>query len=151
MIFPSPTGSLYVRNNVFRTGPRDAGAVDMNNAAGGELAPAFVEQYYKIFDSDRKALAGIYRDSSLMAFEGNPVVTGPKAIVERLAVLPATRHAIETLDSQPVQDKVTLVMVTGKIQLEGQDNALMFAQLFQIVVDASGPYVANDVFRLNYG
>ncbi len=36
-------------------------------------------------------------------------------------------------------------------QLEGQENPLMFMQKFQIVTDASGPFVAADVFRLNYG
>jgi hypothetical protein len=36
------------------------------------------------------------------------------------------------------------------MQLEGQENPLMFAQMFQIVVDATGPHVADDIFRLNY-
>jgi hypothetical protein len=111
--------------------------------------------------------------------------------------LPTTRHSIETLDAQLVQESVTNVLVTGKIvvcafaqwrlrvwfvlaerrevrcwapcpafpssfivlcvfvcacvpQLEGQENPLMFAQIFHIVVDATGPHVAADIFRLNY-
>ena len=47
---------------------------------------------------------------------------------------------------------VCVCVVCARIcQLEGQENPLMFAQLFQIVVDESGPFVAADIFRLNYG
>ena len=96
-----------------------------------------------------------------------------------LQVLPATKHHVETLDAQPVQENVINVLVSGKIlvrshtlclllllnmmfhgwvslcgcavQLEGQTNPLMFAQFFHIVIEAAGPYVAGDMFRLNYG
>ena len=38
----------------------------------------------------------------------------------------------------------------GKITLEGQSNALNFAQGFQIVA-TGGPHVSNEFFRFNYG
>jgi hypothetical protein len=57
MLFPTPSGGLYVRNEVFRTG---AGTAALNNAAGGEIAQAFVKSYYEIFDSNRTALSAIY-------------------------------------------------------------------------------------------
>lgn len=57
MLFPTSTGGLYVRNEIFRTGP---GAAALNNASGGEIAPSFVQSYYGIFDSDRRGLAAIY-------------------------------------------------------------------------------------------
>ena len=43
--------------------------------------------------------------------------------------------------------KLTHVLV---VQLEGQENPLLFAQAFGLVTDAAGPYVANDIFNLNY-
>ena len=57
MLFPTPAGGLYVRNESFRTGP---GSAALNNAAGGEVASSFAQSYYSIFDSDRRALAAIY-------------------------------------------------------------------------------------------
>lgn len=57
MLFPTAAGGLFVRNEVFRTGP---GAAALNNVAGGEIAQSFVRSYYDIFDADRRALAGIY-------------------------------------------------------------------------------------------
>jgi hypothetical protein len=47
-------------------------------------------------------------------FEGN-MAQGPQAAIELLVKMPGARHAIETLDSQPIQDKVTNVLVTGKL------------------------------------
>lgn len=37
------------------------------------------------------------------------------------------------------------------VQLEGQENPLMFAQFFHIVIEPTGPFVSGDMFRLNYG
>ena len=153
MLFPTPAGGLFVRNEMFRTGP---GAAALNNAAGGEMAQSFVKSYYDIFDSDRRALAAIYvrcfaccrltvvapdrslliaqRPSSMLLFEGAPAI-GSAAILEKLAVriyallvlpvlfqrtlllqaLAATKHHIESMDSQPVGDTVVNVLITGKI------------------------------------
>lgn len=38
-------------------------------------------------------------------------------------------------------------MVTGKITLEGQTNPLAFTQVWELTADASGPYVANEMWR----
>ena len=57
MLFPTAGGGLYVRNEVFRTGP---GAAPLNPLSGGDLAQSFVGKYFEIFDSDRRALAAIY-------------------------------------------------------------------------------------------
>jgi hypothetical protein len=57
MLFPTAGGGLYVRNEIFRTGP---GVLALNNASGGELAQSFIGKYFEIFDSDRRGLAGIY-------------------------------------------------------------------------------------------
>ena len=56
-LFPTAAGSLYIRNDIFRTGPGTAPVV---NAAGGDLAESFVRQYFEIYDKDRKGLAAIY-------------------------------------------------------------------------------------------
>lgn len=106
MLFPTPTGGLYVRNEVFRTGP---GSAALNNAAGGDIAQSFVKSYYDTFDADRRALAAIYvrgfascifsirstdvvpnatfaqRESSMLLFEGASAV-GVAPILAKLAV-----------------------------------------------------------------
>jgi hypothetical protein len=146
-LFPTAAGSLYVRNDIFRTGPGTSAVV---NAAGGDLAESFVRQYFEIYDKDRRGLAAIYRDSSSLIVEGSPMVAGAAAIIEKLSALPGAKHSIDTLDSQQVKENVTLVLVTGKLVLEGQENPLMFTQSFALVTDAAGAYVANDLFSLNY-
>ena len=57
MLFPTAGGGLYVRNEMFRTGP---GAGALNDASGGAIAQSFVTSYFQIFDSDRRGLAAIY-------------------------------------------------------------------------------------------
>lgn len=57
MLFPTAASGLYVRNEMFRTGP---GAGALNDASGGAIAQSFVTSYFQIFDSDRRGLAAIY-------------------------------------------------------------------------------------------
>jgi hypothetical protein len=68
MLFPTAGGGLYVRNEMFRTGP---GASPLNDASGGGIAQAFVTSYFQIFDSDRRGLAAIYvRDGPIRGVLG---------------------------------------------------------------------------------
>jgi hypothetical protein len=49
------------------------------------ISKQFTEFYYSTFDSDRSALANLYRDHSMLTFEGQPT-QGGSAIVEKLVV-----------------------------------------------------------------
>jgi len=122
---------------------------DINN-----IASQFTSFYYQTFDSDRKQLASLYRDSSMLTFEGTPI-SGVTAIVEKLTNLPfgSVVHKITTLDAQPSSQQVAslIVNVTGLLQVDGGDNALQFSQVFQLIPESGSYYVFNDIFRLNYG
>lgn len=80
---------------------------------------------------------------------------GVAAIIGHYGTLPATKHELATIDVHAVApDKtVLLVFVTGKIMIEGSDNALLMAQTFLLVStgEDGGYYIHNDIFRFNYG
>lgn len=61
---------------------------------------------------------------------------GSQNIVNKLAGFGAMRHNIKTVEAQPTRDGV-LVVVTGTIQLEGQENALIFSEIFQLYSNGS--------------
>ncbi|KAI5899292.1 nuclear transport factor 2 [Schizophyllum commune H4-8] len=120
------------------------------NAVGQQ----FVQFYYQTFDTDRAALQSLYRDSSMLTFEGAPI-QGAAAIAAKLTSLPFSRvqHKITTLDAQPSSPTVQsiLVNVTGMLIVDDSQNPLQFSQVFQLLPEAGTYYVFNDIFRLNYG
>ncbi|XP_074575498.1 nuclear transport factor 2B-like [Curcuma longa] len=117
------------------------------------VAKAFVEHYYRTFDSNRAALGGLYQDASMLSFEGDKV-QGAAAIVAKLTSLPFQQcaHAITTVDCQPSGPAGgMLVFVSGSIQVGGESHVLKFSQMFQLMPTPQGSfYVLNDIFRLNY-
>ncbi|GAA5990107.1 hypothetical protein JCM5350_001103 [Sporobolomyces pararoseus] len=119
------------------------------------IAQQFTEFYYNQFDSDRKGLAPLYRDHSMLSFEGQQF-QGANAIVEKLAGLPfeSIKHQVATMDAQPAAtDKASMiVLVTGQLLTGGDSNPLNFSQTFHLIPEGSGGYyVFNDLFRLVYG
>ncbi|RYG51705.1 hypothetical protein EON67_02820 [archaeon] len=40
-----------------------------------------------------------------------------------------------------------MIMVTGRIVLEGEANPLHFSQVFVLGVDAAGPHITNEMYR----
>lgn len=116
------------------------------------VAQQFTEFYYQQFDSDRSQLGNLYRDNSMLTFETSQV-QGAKSIVEKLTTLPFQKvvHRIVTLDAQPSNEAGgILVMVTGELLIDDEQNPQRYAQVFQLSPDAGSYYVYNDVFRLNY-
>ncbi|KAL1744211.1 hypothetical protein HDZ31DRAFT_39204 [Schizophyllum fasciatum] len=120
------------------------------NAVGQQ----FVQFYYQTFDSNRANLQSLYRDTSMLTFEGAPT-QGAAAITEKLTGLPfaQVQHKITTLDAQPSSPSVNsiLVNVTGMLIVDDNQNPLQFSQVFQLVPEGNTYYVFNDIFRLNYG
>ncbi|GAA5877552.1 hypothetical protein JCM16303_003376 [Sporobolomyces ruberrimus] len=118
------------------------------------IAQQFTQFYYNQFDSDRKGLAPLYRDHSMLSFEGQQF-QGAAAIVEKLGGLPfeSIKHNVATMDAQPsATDKASMiVLVTGQLLTGGDSNPLNFSQTFQLIPEAGNYYVFNDVFRLVYG
>ncbi|KDE06949.1 nuclear transport factor 2 [Microbotryum lychnidis-dioicae p1A1 Lamole] len=118
------------------------------------IAKQFTDFYYQTFDSNRSGLAPLYRDHSMLSFEGQPT-SGATAIVEKLVGLPfqTVQHRITTMDAQPASqtEASMIVLVTGQLITGDEANALSFSQTFHLKPADGSYYVYNDVFRLVYG
>ncbi|KAF2872021.1 putative nuclear transport factor NTF-2 [Massariosphaeria phaeospora] len=115
------------------------------------IANKFVEYYYGVFDQNRADLKVLYREGSMLTFE-QVMVGGVAGIVEKLMNLPfqQVRHEVITNDAQPSAEDGILVLVTGRLQAEGQDRPFSFTQSFQLKSEGESWYVLNDVFRIIY-
>ncbi|CAO2184427.1 unnamed protein product [Urochloa humidicola] len=117
------------------------------------VAKAFVEHYYRTFDTNRAALVGLYQDTSMLTFEGQKF-QGPAAIAGKLGSLPFQHceHQIVTVDCQPSGPQGgMLVFVSGSIRTGPEEHPIKFSQAFHLLPAGTSFYVQNDVFRLNYG
>ncbi|POS88130.1 nuclear transport factor 2, partial [Erysiphe pulchra] len=97
----------------------------------------FTTFYYHQFDLDRKALAPLYRDESMLTFETTSV-KGAKDIVEKLGSLPFSKvkHDVATLDAQPSgAHGGILILVTGRLLLEEEERPMSYTQVFQLIPD----------------
>jgi len=118
------------------------------------IAQQFTDFYYLTFDTNRSNLAPLYRDTSMLTFEGTPT-QGVSAIIEKLASLPFqnVKHKVTTRDAQPSSQTVAslIVNVTGLLLVDDSPNPLQFSQVFHLIPEGGSYYVLNDIFRLNYG
>ncbi|KAI8998138.1 Nuclear transport factor 2 [Gaertneriomyces sp. JEL0708] len=118
------------------------------------VAKQFVDFYYQTFDGNRSNLAGLYKEMSMLSFEGQ-LFTGAPSIVEKLTSLPFQRvaHRVTTSDAQPGSPNGSiLVTVTGQLLIDEEQNPQSFTQTFHLYPDgAGGWFVYNDIFRLVYG
>ncbi|KAJ3092456.1 Nuclear transport factor 2 [Quaeritorhiza haematococci] len=126
---------------------------DMN--AINNIAKSFVDFYYSTFDANRSNLRPVYKDVSMLSFEGQHT-QGVEAIIQKLVGLPFQRvqHRVATIDAQPANPQLgsIMVMVTGQLLVDEEQNPQHFSQTFQLVPEGPSNYfVYNDVFRLNYG
>lgn len=117
------------------------------------IAKQFTDFYYITFDSNRAGLSSLYRDNSMLSWEGSPLV-GATAIAEKITSLPfeKVQHKVTTLDAQPSSTSVAslIVSVTGLLVVDDSPNPLQFSQVFHLIPDSGSYYVYNDIFRLNY-
>jgi len=118
------------------------------------VAKQFTEFYYTTFDSNRAGLQALYRDHSMLSWEGQPI-QGAASISEKLTTLPfeKVQHKVTTLDAQPSSPTIAslIVSVTGLLVVDDSPNPLQFSQVFQLIPDGGSYYILNDIFRLNYG
>ncbi|KIN02108.1 hypothetical protein OIDMADRAFT_18825 [Oidiodendron maius Zn] len=118
------------------------------------IAKQFTEFYYNQFDIDRKQLAPLYRDNSMLTFE-SASVAGTAGIVEKLSSLPfqQVKHQVSTLDAQPSGDAGgILILVTGALLVDEEQRSMNYSQAFQLLPDGQGSYfIFNDIFKLVFG
>lgn len=155
-------GGMYVKVDAFRSVAAGAGRAALNDQDPSGMGKGFVEQYYKVYAAGRAGLAGLYRPHSVLVVEGQRY-EGRDAIMQKLTMtenrvekdkvvdkpMASGQHKMGTLDAVQLPDCV-VVLVTGMMLLHGETNAIAFAQAFQLMRDASGPYVSNEVFMFNY-
>ncbi|TVY56629.1 Nuclear transport factor [Lachnellula suecica] len=118
------------------------------------MAKQFTEFYYNQFDQDRKNLAPLYRDNSMLTFE-SASVQGTAGIVEKLSALPfgKVKHQVSTLDAQPTgETNGILILVTGALLVDDEQRPMNYSQTFQLLPDGAGSfYIFNDIFKLVFG
>ncbi|KIY48332.1 nuclear transport factor 2 [Fistulina hepatica ATCC 64428] len=118
------------------------------------IASQFTTFYYSTFDANRANLAPLYRDQSMLTFEGQQFL-GVASISEKLTGLPFQKviHKVTTIDAQPASSEIAslIVSVTGLLVVDDGDNPLQFSQIFHLIPEGGSYYVFNDIFRLNYG
>ncbi|KUJ20476.1 nuclear transport factor 2 [Mollisia scopiformis] len=118
-----------------------------------DVAKQFTDFYYNQFDADRKQLAALYRENSMLTFESASVIGAP-SIVEKLASLPfeKVKHAVGTLDAQPAPHDGILILVTGALLVDAEERPMNYTQTFQLLPDGAGSFfIFNDIFKLVYG
>jgi len=118
------------------------------------ISKQFTDFYYQTFDTNRAGLQSLYRNESMLTWEGAPI-QGVANIAEKLTTLPFEKvvHKVMTLDAQPSSPTVAslIVSVTGLLVVDDSPNPLQYSQVFQLIPDGGSYYVLNDIFRLNYG
>ncbi|KAK3384324.1 hypothetical protein B0T24DRAFT_588892 [Lasiosphaeria ovina] len=105
------------------------------------VATQFVGHYYSTFDSNRAELAGLYSAQEL----------GAAAIAQKLVNLPfeKVKHQPVTTEAQPTPGGGIVILVTGQLLVDDEQNPLSYSQAFQLSKDQAGNwYVFNDIFTL---
>jgi len=125
------------------------------NPQFNDIGKAFVDHYYKIFDSTRAQLSSLYQGESMLTFEGEQF-QGMQNIMQKLTTLnfQTVQHIPKTVDCHPGINGAIVVFVTGQLAVDGNvTTPLMFSQTFTLVptADKSNWWILNDIFRLNYG
>ncbi|KAK4109782.1 nuclear transport factor 2 [Canariomyces notabilis] len=114
------------------------------------IANQFVEHYYRTFDTDRKALAGLYRENSMLTFEGTQHLGAP-SIAEKLTNLPFQKvtHQSAPPEAQPTANGGIIILVTGQLVVDDESRPLPYSQTFHLCQDPAGQwFVYNDIFKL---
>jgi hypothetical protein len=153
---------MYVKWDACRFG---AGKAAFNDQDPTGMGKGFVQQYYKVYQENRAGLSGLYRDTSVLIVEGRRY-EGRAQITEKLTLtadktddkdklvdraMPKGKHSMDTFDSLQLAPNCVVVLVTGRMLLDGEANPIAFTQAFQLMVEpGQPPYVSNDIFAFNY-
>jgi len=136
-------------------------------------AESFVKQiYFSMFDTKREDIFHIYRDNSVVVWNGHAIL-GVKAILEFFKTIPPSQHSCESMDCQPIAlpgedpSRSILVNVGGTVAYfagsqsytshadkKGNSATHQFSQTFVLTLEATSStggrqyFVASDNFRL---
>ncbi|EFA84729.1 hypothetical protein PPL_01721 [Heterostelium album PN500] len=119
-----------------------------------QTAEAFVkDNYYNFLDNDRSKLLRLYKENSMVLWNGTEL-RGLEKIEGLYRELPPTVHKVECYDAQYIlgtNQQVTSMMITvsGKVTLAGQVTH-QFQQTLVLTKDPVNQnfYLGNDCMRL---
>jgi hypothetical protein len=87
----------------------------------------------------------------MLTFEGEQF-KGVAGIIGKFSSFGQIKHDIKSFDAQPSPNNGIVCFVSGDLYIEGNENPVKFAQVFQLFPGGSaGFFCYNDLFRLNYG
>jgi len=121
-----------------------------------QIAQAFVQHYYSTYDSDRLKLSNLYRNTSILSFEGATFI-GTENIMKKYQSLNFKKvaHKIISFDCQPSGSASgILVFVCGDLKVDDDQNGIKFSQVFHLLQTEPTQknfYIFNDLFRINVG
>eukprot|EP01083_Nonionella_stella_P087539 243607_1 len=80
------------------------------------IGKSFVQHYYGTYAQDRKNLGNLFKDESMMTYEGSQH-KGGQSIMTKLSSLQFTtvKHETKTMDVQPSGAGGLLIVVTGDV------------------------------------
>ncbi|XP_052720887.1 NTF2-related export protein 2-like isoform X2 [Crassostrea angulata] len=124
-----------------------AAKIDQASEAGEQ----FAKLYYETYDKKRHMLNKLYLDTATMVWNGNGL-SGLENIQKYLEGLPVTEHRMESLDCQPISDKVSggqfsiIVKTYGTVKYQNRKSKT-FHQNFMLTSQNNVWRVVSDSFR----
>ncbi|KAI1341159.1 nuclear transport factor 2 domain-containing protein [Xylariaceae sp. FL0016] len=136
----------------------------IHNVAPEDVANQVSARYFELLQSDKKAfIETFYRNHSSLTFESN-TLNGLEAIGGKWTepFVANAKFQVTTANAQHVihpgidnnQLGLTLVQITGLMQLSADDAPMNFTSSLLLAIDADSkgtPYCLRDIFKLVYG
>ncbi|XP_018716042.2 uncharacterized protein LOC108954479 isoform X1 [Eucalyptus grandis] len=116
-----------------------------------EKAKRFMEKYYRTFDANRADLVNLFREESVLAFEGQQI-KGKEAILAKLTSIPECHNEIADFNCLRHRTPGSmLVWVCGQTWVGGtkdKADAVLTNQMFHLMPTPEGGfYVGTQIWR----
>ncbi|XP_039155056.1 nuclear transport factor 2B-like isoform X3 [Eucalyptus grandis] len=116
-----------------------------------EKAKRFMEKYYRTFDANRADLVNLFREESVLAFEGQQI-KGKEAILAKLTSIPECHNEIADFNCLRHRTPGSmLVWVCGQTWVGGtkdKADAVLTNQMFHLMpTSLGGFYVGTQIWR----
>ncbi|MES1919324.1 Nuclear transport factor 2 [Bonamia ostreae] len=127
----------------------------MNQSDVQNLAKNFLSSFYGKYEEDRTSLDQFFSNQSMASIEGTHAMG--KANIKNAFInqikANKIRHQVTTFDAHPLPDGAVFIMVTGKLRIDNDANAVNYSESFLLKKDPSigNYYIHSNIFRINYG
>lgn len=115
-----------------------------------QIGQQFVQEYYRIFDSDRTKIISLYHPDAMITFEefrgqGHKQIT--ETFTEKLR-FQTIQHIVTKVDCQPTAESGVIILVTGRLKTD-DDPPHAFSQIFYVRPADNSYFIYHDIFRLS--